>query len=332
MEEHLSRNLGLDLVRVTEAAALAAGHWMGFGDPDGADRAATEAMVAAFAGVDIDGYIVIGEQTRLGDHSPLETGTRVGNRNGPELDVVVDAIDGARLVAKSHPGALSVIGAAQRDAMTSLYPATYMEKLIVGPAGADALVPECLDAPAAWTLALIARVTHRNVSDLVVFVLDRPRHRSLIDEIRAAGARILLRSDGDISGGLAATSGGKVDLLLGVGGVSEGLITACAVKAMGGGMLARLAPQDTEERSAVTAAGLDPKRVYTCDELVAGRQIIFAATGITDGSLLTGVTYQGDEGRTESLVLRCATGSRRVIQATHQITGEAAPALRDAAS
>ncbi len=329
MEEHLSRNLGLDLVRVTEAAALAAGHWMGSGDPDAADRAATEAMAAAFAGVDIDGHIVIGEETKLGAHSPLDSGVRVGNRNGPELDVVVDAIDGARLVAKSHPGALSVIGAAERGAMLSLYPATYMDKLIAGPAAAAALVPECLDAPAAWTLALIARVTRKNVADLVVFVLDRPRHQPLIEEIRAAGARILLRSDGDISGGLAAAAGARVDLLMGIGGVPEGLITACAVKAMGGGMLARLAPQTEEERRAVAAAGLNTKGVYTCDDLVAGRQIVFTATGITDGALLTGVTYQGNEGRTQSLVLRCATGSRRIIEAIHRIAAEQPPSSAD---
>jgi fructose-1,6-bisphosphatase II len=226
MDEHLSRNLGLDLVRVTEAAALAAGRWMGFGDPDAADRAATEAMVAAFAGADMDGYIVIGEETKLGTHSPLDTGNRVGSRNGPEVDVVVDAIDGARLVAKSHPGAMSVIGAAERGSMLSLYPAAYMDKIIVNRDAAAALVPECMNAPAAWTLALVARVTKKSVRDLVVFVLDRPRHQHLIEEIRLAGARILLRSEGDVSGALAAATGSKVDVLMGCGGVPEGLIAA----------------------------------------------------------------------------------------------------------
>ncbi len=319
MDETLSRNLGLDLVRATEAAALAAGRWMGFGDPDGANRAATEAMVAAFAGVDIDGHIVIGEETKLGAHSPLDTGNRLGNRQGPELDVVVDAIDGSRLVAKSHPGAVSVVGAAAHGAMCSLYPAAYMDKIIVDRDAAAALVPECLNAPAAWTLALIARVKQKNVRDLVVFVLDRPRHQPLIEEVRRAGARILLRSDGDVSGALAAASRSRVDVLMGAGGVPEGLIAACAVKALGGGMLARLAPQSAEERAAVAAAGLDTARIYTCDELVAGRQIVFAATGITDGVLLSGVSYEGNEGHTQSLVLRCATGSRRVIHAVHTI-------------
>jgi fructose-1,6-bisphosphatase II len=321
MDEHLSRNLGIDLVRVTEAAALAAGRWMGFGDPDAANRAATEAMVAAFAGADMDGTIVVGEETKLGRHSPLHTGNRVGNRNGLEVDVVVDAIDGARLVAKSHPGAMSVIGAAERGSMLSLYPAAYMDKIIVNRDAAAALVPECMNAPAAWTLALVARVTVKNVRDLVVFVLDRPRHQHLIEEIRRAGARILLRSDGDVSGALAAASGSKVDVLMGSGGVPEGLISACAVKAMGGAMLARLTPQTAEERAAVAAAGLDGKRVYTCDDLVSGRQVFFAATGVTDGVLLSGVKYLGNEGHTESLVLRCETGTRRVIKSVHVIEG-----------
>ncbi len=321
MQETLSRNLGLDLVRVTEAAALAAGRWMGVGDPDAADRTATEAMVAAFAGVDIDGHIVIGADTKVGLHSPLDTGNRVGSRNGPELDLVVDAIDGARILAKSHPGAMSVIGAAARGSMLSLYPAAYMDKIVVSRDAAAALVPECMGAPAAWILALIARVEKKNIRDLVVFVLDRPRHEHLIEEIRTAGARILLRSEGDVSGALAAATSSKVDLLMGSGGVPEGLIAACAVKAVGGAMLVRLAPQSDEERAAVIAAGLDTKRVYTCDDLVAGSQVLFVATGITDGVLLSGVTYQGNEGHTESLVLRCATGSRRVIQAVHTIDG-----------
>jgi fructose-1,6-bisphosphatase II len=294
---------------------------MGFGDPDAADRAATEAMVAAFAGADMDGYIVIGEETKLGTHSPLDTGNRVGSRNGPEVDVVVDAIDGARLVAKSHPGAMSVIGAAERGSMLSLYPAAYVDKIIVNRFAAAALVPECMNAPAAWTLALVARVTVKSVRDLVVFVLDRPRHQHLIEEIRQAGARILLRSDGDVSGALAAASGAKVDVLMGTGGVPEGLISACAVKAMGGAMLARLMPQTAEERAAVAAAGLDSKRTYTCDDLVSGRQIFFAATGVTDGVLLSGVKYLGNEGHTESLVLRCETGTRRVIKSVHLVEG-----------
>ena len=317
MQEHLSRNLGLDLVRVTEAAALAAGRWMGFGNPEEADRAATEAMAAALNSLDIDGHIVIGEECKLGTHSPLATGNRVGNGSGPEMDVVVDAIDGARILAKAHADAMSVIGAAPRGAMLSLCPAMYMEKIVVDREAATALVPECMDAPAAWTLALIARVKKKEIRDLVVFILDRPRHRDLIEEVRSAGARILLRSDGDIAGGLAAATHSRVDIMLGIGGAPEGLIAACAIKALGGAMLARLTPQSDEERAAVKAAGLDTKKIYTCDDLVSGKEVFFAATGITDGVLLSGVSYLGNEGHTESLVLRCETGSRRIIQAAH---------------
>jgi len=214
-----------------------------------------------------------------------------------------------------------VIGAAARGSMLSLYPAVYMDKIIVNRDAAAALVPECMNAPAAWTLALVARVTRKSVRDLVVFVLDRPRHEHLIEEIRSAGARILLRSEGDVSGALAAATSSKVDILMGSGGVPEGLVAACAVKSVGGAMLARLAPQSAEERAAVAAAGLDTKRIYAGDDLVAGREVVFVATGITDGVLLSGVTYQGNEGHTQSLVLRCATGSRRVIQAVHTIEG-----------
>jgi len=317
MQEQFSRNLGLDLVRVTEAAALAAGRWMGFGNPDEADRAATEAMAGALNTLDIDGHIVIGEECKLGNHSPLDTGHRVGNGNGPAMDVVVDAIDGARILAKAHADAMSVIGAAPLGSMLSLYPAAYMEKIVVDRDVAASLAPECIDAPAAWTLALIARVKKKSVRDVVAFVLDRPRHQHLIEEIRSAGARILLRSDGDIAGALAAATHSKVDILMGTGGAPEGLIAACAVKALDGAMLARLAPQSAEERAAVEAAGLDIKKIYTCDDLVSGREVFFAATGITDGVLLSGVHYHGNEGHTESLVLRCQTGSRRVIRAVH---------------
>jgi fructose-1,6-bisphosphatase II len=193
-----------------------------------------------------------------------------------------------------------------------------MDKIVVDREAAQALVPECMDAPAAWILALVARVKGKDVRDLVVFVLDRPRHRHLIDEIRSVGARAMLRSDGDVAGALlAATPETGVDLLMGVGGVPEGVIAACAVKAIRGGMLGRLAPQSDEERAAVEAAGLDTGQVLTCDELVAGDQIFFAATGITDGAMLHGVQYHRNRAETESLVLRRETGTRRVIRAEH---------------
>ncbi len=320
MEEHPPRNFGLDLMRATEAAALAAGRWMGLGKRDDADQVATEAMVKALNTLDMNGYIVIGEEGKLGTHSPLDSGQRVGTGNGPEMDVVVDPIEGRNLLARGHPDAIAVAGLAPLGSMWSPAPAVYMEKIVVGREAAEALVPECLDAPAAWTLALIARVKKKDVRDLVVFVLDRPRHRDLIEEIRTAGARTMLRSDGDVAGALmAASPHANVDILMGVGGVPEGVIAACAVKAMRGGMLGRLAPQDTEEQATIRAAGLDTNQILTCSELVASDEVFFAATGITNGSLLGGVRYSGNHADTESLVLRCETGSLRIIRSEHLV-------------
>jgi fructose-1,6-bisphosphatase II len=320
MYKHPPRNLGLDLVRVTEASALAAGRWMGLGRQDQADQAAAEAMYEALNTLDMDGYIVIGEEGKLGTHSPLDSGQRVGTGDGPEMDVVVDPIEGRNLLARGHPDAISVTGMAPRGSMWAPTPAVYMEKIVVDREAAEALVPECMDAPAAWTLALVARTKKKAVRDLVVFVLDRPRHRHLIEEIRMAGARAMLRSDGDVAGALlAATPNIEVDILMGIGGVSEGMIAACAIKSMRGGMLGRLVPQSDEERAAIESAGLDTKRILTCSELVSGDEVFFAASGITDGTLLSGVKYRGRKAMTESLVLRCETGTRRLIHAEHVI-------------
>ncbi len=320
MYKHPSRNIGLDLVRVTEATALAAGRWLGLGNREGAHRAATEAMAKAINIVDMDGCIVIGEEGRLGEHTPLDSGQKVGTGNGPEMDVVVDPIDGTESVVRGYPGAISVVSVAPRGSMWAPSPAVYMEKIVVDREAASFLVPECMDAPAAWTLALVARAKNKAVRDLQVIVLDRPRHYDLIEEIRTAGARVLLRSDGDTAGALiAATLDIGADLLMGIGGVPEGVTAACAVKAMGGGMLGRLAPQSDEERVALEAAGLDTKRILTCDELVSSNQIFFATTGVTDGVLLAGVEYHGRAARTHSLLIRCETGVRRMIHAEHTI-------------
>lgn len=315
------RNLGLDLVRVTEAAALAAGRWMGLGKRDEADRDATEAMRQALDELDIDGRIVVGEEKRLDLRTPLDSGHEVGTGRGPELDVVVDPIDGRALLAQGLPGAIAVAGIAPRGTMWSPAPAVYMEKLVVNRVAAEALVPECMDAPAAWTLALVARVKQKKVRDVVVFVLDRPRHQDLIEEIRRAGARVMLHPEGDVAGALLAASSHhrSADVLMEIGGVPEGVIAACAVKAIGGAMLGRLAPQSEEERAAVAEAGLDTRQILRADELVASDEIFFAATGITDGPLLDGVRYQGHKAETVSLVLRCETGTRRIIQAEHLI-------------
>ena len=319
MGARLPSNLGLDLARVTEAAALGAGRWMGFGKRDEADQAATHAMAAALNELELSCHVVIGEESRLGVHSPLDSGEEIGGGLGPGIDLVLDPIDGSSLLTKGYPNAISVAGAAPRGAMLSLYPAVYMEKIVVDRQVAEFLVPECMDAPAAWTLALVARMKKKAVRDLVVFVLDRKRHVDLIEEIRVAGARVLLHPEGDIAGALmAAYPKVNVDLLMGVGGVPEGIIAACAVKPLSGAMLARLAPQSEEERELVRSAGLDLTRIYTQDDLVSGEEIFFAATGITDGVLLSGVKYHGEEAETESLVLRCQTGTRRIVQAVYR--------------
>ena len=319
----LTRNLGLDLVRVTELVALAMGRWMGLGTRLEADAAAIATMVEALNALDMDGTIVIGEEAKSGLHSPLDSGQRIGNGNGPAMDVVVDPVDGTNLLVQGRSGAISVVGVAPRGSMWSVAPAAYMEKLVVDREVADALVPECLDAPAAWTLALIARVKRKQLRDLVVFVLDRPRHADLIEEIRSAGARVALRADGDIAGAIqAALPGSNVDVLMGVGGVSEGVTAACAVRALRGAMLVRLAPQSPEERQAVATAGLDTRRILTCRELVQSDEVFFAATGITGGPLLDGVQYHGNLAEAHSLVLRGATGTRRFIRAEYLLEAQ----------
>lgn len=320
MTEIIDRNLGMDLVRATEAAALAAGRWMGLGNRDEADVSAIEATSRALNMLAMDGQIVIGEEGKTGDASPLRSGQRVGTGLGPRLDVVLDPIDGRGLLAEGRSGAISVAAVAPWGSMWSPSPAVYMEKIVVNREVAHALVPECMEAPAAWTLALVARVKEKAIRDLVVFVLDRPRHAHLIEEIREAGARVMLHGDGDIAGALmAASPDGRADILMGIGGAPEGVIAACAVKALGGAMLVRLAPQSEAERAAVSAAGLDVRRIRTCAEMIAGNQLFFAATGVTDGPLLQGVRYHGSRAATNSLILRAETGTRRMLNAEHLI-------------
>jgi fructose-1,6-bisphosphatase II len=320
MNQELPSNLGLDMVRVTEAAALVAGRWMGLRQPDQADRAARQTMVETLNNLDIDGMVVIGEEEKLGIHSSLDSGEKVGTGNGPSLDLVFDPIDGKQLLAVGHSDSISVVGIAPRGAMCSLYPAVYMDKIVVDREAAEFLVPECMDAPVAWTLAHVARGKNKRVRDLIVFVLNRPRHDYLIDEICTAGARVILRSQGDIAGALmAASPEHHVDLLMGVGGVSEGVIAACAIKALGGAMLGRLSPQSDHEREGIKDAGLDVSQILNCDEIVSGSEVFFVATGITDGTLLSGVRYFGERAQTESIVLRSKTNTRRVVVTEHLI-------------
>ena len=314
-----SRNIGLDLIRVTEAAALAAGRWIGSGNFDAAHAAATDAMFNMLAALQIDGCIAIGEDRLMDGVAPLCQGATFGPGLTP-FDLAVDPIDGTRLLVEGKPGAISVVAIAPRHSIRSIAPADYLDKIVVDRDGAAVLVPECLDAPAAWTLALIARAKKKAVRDLVVIVLQRMRHHDLIEEIRATGARILLREEGDAEGALvAATPDSGVDVLMGVGGAAQGGLAACAVRALRGAMLARVAPQTAEERAAVDQAGGLARRVLTVEDLVASDDVLFAATGITDTSLLPGIAYRGSHAETHSLLIRAKTRTRRFIQAEHSL-------------
>jgi fructose-1,6-bisphosphatase II len=319
--DHYPRNIGLDLIRVTEASALAAGRWIGSGNFAAAHAAATTAMYNLLTSLGIDGCVAIGEDRLIEDGSPLGQGVIFG-ASGQTCDLAVDPIDGTRLLVEGKPGAISVFGVAPRHTIWSTSPVEYLEKIVVDRDAARVLVPECMTAPAAWTLALIARAKSKPVRDLVVVVLQRVRHHDLIEEIRATGARILLREEGDAEGALvAAMPDSGVDVLMGVGGAAQGVLSACAVRSLGGAMLARIAPQSAEERSAVLQAGLDMNKVMTVEDLVTSDDIVFAVTGITDSSLLPGISYRGNHAVTHSLLIRAKTKTRRHIQAEHELSG-----------
>ncbi len=319
IEERAPRNIGLDLVRVTETAALAAGRWIGSGDYAAAHRAATRAMRSALDTLDMDGRIIIGEENRLSEEDiSLGYGEPVGTGHGPEVDVIVDPIDGTKLLLHGQPGAISIVAVAPRDAIWACEPAIYMNKLVVDRKAAKALVPECLNAPAAWTLALVARVKHKAVHDLTVIILDRPRNQDLINEVRAAGARVMLRTEADAEGALLAATGNiGVDLLMGIGGAAQGVLAACAVRATGGAMLAQLTPQSEAERQAVLERGLDISRILTCNDMIKSNRVFFAATAITNTRLLRAMHYHSNYATTHSLLIRAETGTRRFIRAEH---------------
>jgi len=311
---------GLGLVRATESAALAAGRWIGLGDRNQADHAAQDAMAVALNLMPMKGRIVSGEELRVGEHSPLDSDAPVGTGKGPELDVEVNAIDGASLVAEGQPGSMSVAAFASPAAIWHPDPAVYLEKLVVDRDVAEAIGPDALDAPPAWTLALVARQKGKDIRDLAVFILDRPRHEMLIHDVRKAGARVYLRPAGDIGGAImAADPACSIDLMLGIGGAAEGLLGACAAKIMGGAMLGRVAPQSDTEAAACKKAGVDFDRILTCADLVKGDDVFLTATGITDTTLLRGVRYHGDYVDTQSLVLRMDTGTRRIISTEHRL-------------
>ncbi|WP_019872836.1 class II fructose-bisphosphatase [Sporichthya polymorpha] len=308
------RNLALELVRVTEAAAMAAGRWVGRGDKNGADGVAVNAMRQLIGTVSMNGVVVIGEGEK--DEAPmLFNGEKVGDGSGPECDVAVDPIDGTRLTAMGMNNALSVLAVAERGTMYDPSAVFYMDKLVTGPEAAD-LVD--IRLPVAQNIRLVAKAKNSDVHDVTVVLLDRERHQKLAAEIRETGARIKFLTDGDVAGAImAATEGTGVDLLMGVGGTPEGIIAACAIKCIGGMIQGRLWPTDDDERAKAIDAGLDLDAVLTTDDLVRGDNCFFVATGITDGELLRGVRYRAGSAMTHSLVMRSKSGTIRKIESTH---------------
>jgi fructose-1,6-bisphosphatase II len=309
------RNLALELVRVTEAAALAAARLVGRGDKEAADQAAVDAMRAVLDSVSMDGVVVIGEGEK--DEAPmLYNGERIGDGSPPPVDVAVDPLEGTRLTALGMPSAIAVIALAERGTMYDPGPIVYMEKIAGGPEIADLLD---LDRPLRETLALIAERKQVDIRDVMVVMLDRERHHDAMRQVREAGARVRLIMDGDVSAALLAVSeNSSVDLLWGIGGTPEGVISAAAIKCIGGQLLGRLWPRGDDERAAALEAGYDLERVLDCDALVAGEDVFFSATGVTDGDVLEGVRYQGDRGATtESLVMRSRSGTVRRVSARH---------------
>ncbi len=310
------RNLAMEMVRVTESAALASARWVGRGDKKGADNAAVEAMRTILGTVQMDGVVVIGEGEK--DDAPmLYNGERIGDGTPPMVDVAVDPIDGTTLTAHGKTNALSVIAVGERGSMFDPGPSFYMDKIAVGP---DAKGSIDLTASPTQNLGWVAKALRKSVRDLTVVILDRPRHDDLIAEVRSTGARIRLITDGDVYGGIAtAWPDAGVDVLIGIGGTPEAVITAAALKSMGGELQCRLAPQNEAERETVLGAGYDLNRILTQDELIEGDNCFFAATGITDGQLLRGVRFDSTGAHTQSLVMRSRSGTVRLIDAHHRM-------------
>ncbi len=308
------RNLAFDLTRITEGAALASARWLGRGDKNSGDGAAVDAMRLLFNSLAIRGVVVIGEGEK--DEAPmLYNGEEIGTGEGPELDIAVDPVEGTNLLAYGRPNAISVVGAAPAGSMFRPGPSYYMQKLVVGAAARDVID---LDAPVAVNLGHIASALGKDVNDLVVFVLDKPRHKKLIEDIRATGARIQLHTDGDVAGSLMAVDPkSEVDVMMGTGGTPEGVLSACAIKGMGGAMLTRLAPQSEKEKNAIEAAGIDLSRILSHEDLVHGDDVCFAATGISGGTFLRGVHFDGTGATTHSMLIRSKTGTLRYLESHH---------------
>lgn len=313
---HPDRNLALEIVRVTEAAALASAGWQGRGEKEAGDQAAVDAMRKMLSSVEMDGTVIIGEGEK--DEAPmLFNGERVGTGHPPKVDLAVDPVDGTRLLAEGRPGAIAVLAAAPTGTMFDPGPAVYMHKLIVSAEAADVVD---LDMPIPDLLQAVARATGKRVGDLTVMMLDRPRHDDFKRQVRASGARLNLIMDGDVAGGISAawSSRPSVDLLYGIGGTPEGVTTACGVIALGGRILGRMWARDDRDRSDLVNAGYDLDQVLDTHDLVASEDCFLACTGITPSELLGGVAFDGDGAVTESLMMRGKTGTVRRVRAQHR--------------
>lgn len=310
------RNLAMELVRVTEAAALAAGRWVGRGDKAAADGAAVDAMRLMIDTVSMNGTVVIGEGEK--DEAPmLYNGEAVGNGEGPGVDVAVDPLEGTTLTSVGQPNALTVIALAERGSMFFPGAAVYMEKIATGAEAADAID---ITAPPEENVRLVAEAKGIRPEEVAVVILDRDRHRDMIAAVREIGARVFLITDGDVAGAIAAASTRRsgIDLLMGIGGTPEGVIAAAALKCLGGAMQGRLYPRNDDERQRLLEAGFDIEKILTTDDLVSGSDVFFAATGVTDGALLRGVGYESDAATTYSMVMRSRSGTVRYVEARHQ--------------
>src|SRR3954470_11457782 len=317
-QEEPDRNLAMELVRVTEAAAMAAGRWVGRGDKNGGDQAAVDAMRKLIGGVSMRGVVVIGEGEK--DRAPmLYNGEVVGNGDGPGVDVAVDPIDGTRLTAIGQPNALAVIALSGEGTMFFPGAAVYMEKVATGAEAAGAID---ITLSPAENVRRVAEAKGSRAEEISVTILDRERHEEIISSVRSVGARVFLITDGDVAGAIAAASTRRsgIDLLFGIGGTPEGVIAAAALKCLGGAMQGRLYPRNDEERRALADDGYDISRVLSTDDLVAGNDVFFAATGITDGALLKGVKYWPDGATTHSMVMRSRSGTVRIVEAEHEFS------------
>lgn len=310
------RNMALEMVRVTEAAAMAAGRWMGRGDKVAADAAAVNAMRYMLNTINMKGTVVIGEGEK--DKAPmLFNGEVLGSGDMPEVDIAVDPIDGTRLLSLGRPNAISVVAISEKDTMYNPKHIFYMNKIATGPQAADAID---IEAPISENIRKVAKALDKSVEDVTVVILDRPRHEHMIKEIREVGARIRLIPDGDIAGALmTCKEDSGIDLLIGIGGSPEAVVAACALKCVGGNMQCKLWPRNQEEASRCKEQGMDINKVLGLDDLVKSDNVFFAATGITDGELLRGVRYQGEKTRTSSLVMRSKSGTIRYIEAVHSL-------------